>query len=133
MPFLKLLPNPHPDEKCNLFLLMPYHLFVYNIPYRRAWPAGCICRVRRASKDILHTNHLYTRYLCSRAHSAERPRPPPGQARETIGYLVYRPVFRRLLVREASSPYLMWDGSESECENTSAFSKFECRVIKHAR
>ena len=32
--------------------------FVYKIPYRRAraWPSGCIGRVRRASKGILHTN-----------------------------------------------------------------------------
>ena len=30
---------------------------VYKIPYRRAraWPSGCIGRVRRASKGILHT------------------------------------------------------------------------------
>ena len=38
---------------------------VYKIPYRRAraWPSGCIGRVRRASKGILHTIlNLYTRY-----------------------------------------------------------------------
>ena len=30
-------------------------------------------------------NHMYARYLCSRAHSAARPR-----ARATIGYLIYK-------------------------------------------
>ena len=38
-----------------------YPVFVYKIPYRRAraWPSGCIGRVRRASKGILHTNLVY--------------------------------------------------------------------------
>ena len=33
--------------------------FVYKIPCRaRAWPSGCIGRVRRASKGILHTKRV---------------------------------------------------------------------------
>ena len=36
---------------------------VYKIPYRRAraWPSGCIGRVRRASKGILHTTFARAR------------------------------------------------------------------------
>ena len=60
----------------------------YPIVARRAWPTGCIGRVRRASKGILHTN---ARYLCSRDALAARP-----SARATIGYLVYKPDIRSI-------------------------------------
>ena len=42
-------------------------MIVYKIPYRRAraWPSGCIGRVRRASKGILHT-------MSMTAHEHER-------------------------------------------------------------
>ena len=41
----------------NLMDFVSCNSFVYKIPYRRAraWPSGCIGRVRRASKGILHT------------------------------------------------------------------------------
>ena len=39
---------------------------VYKIPYRRAraWPSGCIGRVRRASKGILHTSTSLIHPMC---------------------------------------------------------------------
>ena len=38
----------------------------YPIVARRAWPAGCIGRVRRASKGILHTNSVHCRVILER-------------------------------------------------------------------
>ena len=52
-------------------------MVVYKIPYRRAraWPSGCIGRVRRASKGILHTMYMVVYkipyLLSSRARLAE--------------------------------------------------------------
>ena len=41
--------------------------FVYKIPCRaRAWPSGCIGRVRRASKGILHTKRVHLTRCISR-------------------------------------------------------------------
>ena len=40
----------------NIFGHLPIALYTrYPIVARRAWPTGCIGRVRRASKGILHT------------------------------------------------------------------------------
>ena len=67
-----------------LMFMQDSFALVYKIPYRRAraWPSGCIGRVRRASKGILHTSF---------AHARTRPKGRTGShlasTRATLGHL----------------------------------------------